>query len=123
VPGDRPPDAVLDLATPGRDNTIFQLGGEFIEAVKGELVVEGKPMLRGVCSFGLAGRAVLKLTCNNQPERLLYLGLRYIAPVFADEVLRAEVWFLESGRAAFRVSCTDRNAVVMDNGLVEYTSP
>jgi MFE-2 hydratase 2 N-terminal domain/MaoC like domain len=120
VPDDRPADAVIDLATPASDNLTFQLGSEFVEAVKTEMMVPDKPMLRGVCSFGLAGRAVLKLTCDNQPARLRYLGLRYIAPVFADETLRTELWFLEPGRAAFRVSSLDRSAVVMNNGLAEF---
>jgi 2-enoyl-CoA hydratase-like protein/MaoC dehydratase-like protein len=120
VPADRPADATVELATPGRDNTTYQLGSEFVEAVKSDLLVSDKPMLRGVCSFGLAGRAVLKLACDNVPARLKHLSLRYIAPVFAEETLRAELWFLEPGRAAFRVSSVDREAVVMDNGVAEF---
>jgi MFE-2 hydratase 2 N-terminal domain/MaoC like domain len=123
VPDDRPADAVIDLATPASDNLTFQLGSEFVEAVKSEMMIPDKPMLRGVCSFGLAGRAVLKLTCDNQPARLRYLGLRYIAPVFADETLRTELWLLEPGRAAFRVSCLDRDTVVMNNGIAEFEAP
>lgn len=123
VPADRPADAIIDLATPAEDNTTYQLGSEFIEAVKEELLVPEKPMLRGVCSFGLAGRAVLKLACDNKPARLKHLGLRYIAPVFAEETLRTELWFLESGKAAFRVSSVERGTVVMDNGTIQYELP
>lgn len=121
MPDDRPADAVIDLSTPTSDNTTYHLGAEFIEAVKSELMTEAKPMLRGVCSFGIAGRAVLKLACNNQPARLRHLGLRYISPVFADETLRTELWFTEPGKAVFRVTCIERNALVMNNGVVEFT--
>lgn len=120
VPADRPADATLELCAPDSSNTEFQLGSDFVEAVKRELLVSDKPMLRGVCSFGLAGRAVLKLACDNQPSRLKHLGLRYIAPVFAEDNLRTELWLLEPGRAAFRVSCIDRDMIVMDNGIVEF---
>lgn len=120
VPEDRPADAKIELATPTSDNTTFQLGSEFVEAVKSELLVSDKPMLRGVCSFGLAGRAVLHLACDNQPARLKQLGLRYIAPVFAEETLLTELWFLEPGRATFRVSSVERGTVVMDNGVAEF---
>jgi hypothetical protein len=122
IPADRPADAVIDLATPTSANTTYHLGAEFIEAVKSELMTESKPMLRGVCSFGIAGRAVLKLACDNQPARLRHMGLRYISPVFADETLRTEVWFLEPGKVAFRVTCIERNALVMNNGIAEFDS-
>ena len=120
VPADRPADAIIDIGTPDSDNRTFQLGSEFVEAVKSELLVSDKPMLRGVCSFGLAGRAVLKLACDNDPARLKHLGLRYIAPVFAEETLHTELWFLESGKAAFRVSSIERETVVIDNGVAEF---
>lgn len=120
MPDDRPADAVIDLSTPTSDNTTYQLGAEFLEAVKSELMTESKPMLRGVCSFGIAGRAILKLTCDNEPGRLRHLGLRYIAPVFADETLRTEVWFTGPGKAVFRVMCIERNTLVMNNGVVEF---
>ncbi|GAB3101985.1 3-alpha,7-alpha,12-alpha-trihydroxy-5-beta-cholest-24-enoyl-CoA hydratase [Aestuariicella hydrocarbonica] len=120
IPDDRPADAVIELSTPTSANTTYHLGEEFLEAVKSELMTESKPMLRGVCSFGIAGRAVLKLTCDNEPGRLRHLGLRYISPVFADETLRTEVWFTEPGKAVFRVSCVERNTLVMNNGVVEF---
>ena len=120
MPDNREADAVIDLATPSSDNTTYQLGAEFIEAVKSELMTASTPMLRGVCSFGIAGRALLKLTCNNQTERLKHLGLSYIAPVFADETLRTEVWFKEPGIALFRVTCLERDCVVMDKGYAEF---
>lgn len=120
VPADRAPDAVLDMPTPGSDNKTYQLGREFLGAVDSRLLDSDKPMLRGVCSFGLAGRAVLKMACENKPTRLKHLGLRYTAPVFAGETLRTELWFLEPGKAAFQVSSIEREVLVMDNGVAEY---
>lgn len=117
---ERSADAVVELSTPLASNTTFQLGSEFVEAVKSELLVAGKPMLRGVCSFGLAGRAVLNLACDNQPARLRHVGLRYIAPVYAEETLRTELWFLSAGKAAFRVTSVERDTIVMDNGTAEF---
>ncbi len=120
VPDNRPADAVIKLSTPTSENTTYQLGPEFVEAVKTELLTSSAPMLRGVCSFGIAGRAVLKLTCDNQPARLRHLGLRYVAPVFCDETLQTEVWFIGPGKAAFRISCLERECLVMTNGLAEF---
>lgn len=121
LPDDRPADRVIEILTPDSGNTTFQLGSEFISAVKNDSGTPQAPMLRGVCSFGLAGRAVLALACNHQPERLQWLGLRYIAPVFADETLRTELWDLGEGEAAFRVSSVERDTIVMSNGLVKFS--
>ena len=120
VPDHREAGAGIEIATPSRDNVTYQLGQEFLAGIKSELLGSSEPMLRGVCSFGLAGRAILKLACDNQPARLHHLGLRYIAPVFAEETLRTEVWFLDEGKAAFRVSSVERETVVMDNGVAEF---
>lgn len=121
VPTDRSPDQQLDLATPGRDNIRYHLGEQFVGALKDTPGAEGKPPLRGVCAFGVAGRALLHMACSNQPDRLLHMGLRYKAPIFADETLRTEIWYdAQPGKAYFRVICIERDAVVMDNGILEF---
>lgn len=121
VPADRDPDQSLDLATPSSDNTRYHLGEQFVGALKNVPGAEGKPPLRGVCAFGVAGRALLHMACANQAARLKHMGLRYKAPIFADETLRTELWFDEvPGKAYFRVICLERDAIVMDNGVLEF---
>jgi hypothetical protein len=121
VPIDRVPDQSLDLATPSSENTRYHLGEQFVGALKNVPGAEGKPPLRGVCAFGVAGRAVLHMACANQAQRLKHMGLRYKAPIFADETLRTELWFDEvPGKAYFRVICVERDAIVMDNGVLEF---
>ncbi|MBR9910853.1 MAG: 3-alpha,7-alpha,12-alpha-trihydroxy-5-beta-cholest-24-enoyl-CoA hydratase [Gammaproteobacteria bacterium] len=121
VPAEREPDQLLDLSTPGRDNTRYHLGEQFVGALKNVPGAEGKPPLRGVCAFGVTGRALIHMACNGQPERLKHMGLRYKAPTFADETLRTELWFDDTpGRAYFRVRCLERDTVVMDNGILEF---
>lgn len=122
VPVERAPDTSIELRTPDRSIDTFHLGKQFLGAVKADPRVGDKPMLRGVCSFGIAGRAVLKLVCDNNPERMKMLGLRYKAPVFAEETLRTEVWFGAPGKAHFRVWCVERNEIVIDNGFVEFVA-
>ncbi|NKI16394.1 3-alpha,7-alpha,12-alpha-trihydroxy-5-beta-cholest-24-enoyl-CoA hydratase [Spongiibacter sp. KMU-166] len=121
VPSDRAPDVTLTLSTPSRDNTRYHLGEQFVGALKNIPGAEGKPPLRGVCAFGVAGRALLNMACGDQAARMKHMGLRYKAPVFADETLRTELWFdTTPGKAYFRVICVEREAVVMDNGLLEF---
>lgn len=120
MPLERKPDRSIDISTPVRNNQTYQLGEEFVESIRKYMVLPDKPMLRGVCSFGLAGRAVLNLACGGEAKRLKHLGLRYIAPIFSDETLRTELWFIGEGKAVFRVSCVERDLVVLDNGVVEF---
>lgn len=122
VPSERQADASLSVSTPSRDNTRYHLGEEFVGALKNVPGAEGKPPLRGVCAFGVAGRALLHMACGDQPQRMKHMGLRYKAPTFAEETLRTELWYDETtpGKAYFRVICVERDTVVMDNGLLEF---
>jgi acyl dehydratase len=121
LPEDRPADRQIDLSTPTDLDPQFRLGDHFVAALTGNAPqLASVALLRGVCAFGLAGRAVLALACGNQPGRLRGLGLRYAGPVLAGETLRTEVWLEPGGRALFRVRALERNAAVVNNGLATY---
>lgn len=117
VPEDRPADAYVELKSPTADNPLFELKVELS-------VAEGSDAtqlpLRGVCSFGLAGRAALHLVCNNQPEKLRYLEVRYAGMLYTGETIGVELWHLETGRAAMRVKALERDQLVLGQCLVEF---
>jgi acyl dehydratase len=68
----------------------------------------------------MAGRAVLKLLCHDDPNRLRVLNLRFAAPMYPGETLRIEVWHQSAGQACFRVLATQRNITILNNGYVEF---
>ena len=76
-----------------------------------------RPILHGLCSYGIAGRAILKALCDNDPRRLRELGVRFSSPVFPGETIRTEIWREGSGRAAFRCLVPERGTVVLNNGF------
>ncbi|PWK91913.1 MaoC/PaaZ C-terminal domain-containing protein [Fulvimonas soli] len=116
---DRPPDAVIELATPAEEGAIFRLPAHFAvaSANAGE---RPQSVLRGLCCFGLAGRAVLKLWCDNRPERLRKLAVRYVGTMCTGETMRVESWTTGPGRAVFRMRSVERDAPVLDHGLVRF---
>jgi hypothetical protein len=125
VPSDRAADIVIDLPTPRDDDAIYKLPDVFAAASQNTLNGSSKEgrkkqsMLRGVCCFGLAGRAVILGMAEGDAQRLRHLCLRYTGPVFTDETLRTELWNIEPNKIAFRVSSVERGTVVMNNGYAE----
>ena len=75
-----------------------------------------KPILHGLCSFGIAGRAVLKLAAGNDPARLAHMQVRFTAPAYPGETIRTEIW-RDGKTVSFRARALERDAVILNNGL------
>jgi hypothetical protein len=120
IPADRAPDVTFDLSTPSREDPVFALSPEFDVTAAIPGMQPGQLMLRGLCSFGLAGRAVLKSVCDNDPKRLKRLAVRYAGPMLTDEIVRAEVWHTGLGAASFRLRAIERDAPVLNHCHVEF---
>jgi len=120
VPGDRAPDLTLDIRTPSNDNPVFKLAVDLDITGSIPNAKPGQLMLRGVGCFGLAGRAVLKLLCGNDPARLKHLLVRYAGPMLTDETMRIDIWRTEPGKASFRLHAVERNVPVLNHCLVEF---
>lgn len=124
IPVDRHPDAHLDLITRPEQAAIYRLSGDFNPLhIDPKISVQGgftKPILHGLCSYGIAGRAILKLLCNNDPNRLRRFDVRFSSPVYPGETLRSEIWREGTGRAAFRVRVVERDVIALNNGYVEF---
>lgn len=75
-----------------------------------------RPILHGLCSFGVVAHALLRALCDYAPARLRAMELRFSAPVFPGETIRTEIW-PEAG--AFRARVVERDVVVIDNGRVD----
>ncbi|MES2320746.1 MAG: 3-alpha,7-alpha,12-alpha-trihydroxy-5-beta-cholest-24-enoyl-CoA hydratase [Pseudomonadota bacterium] len=119
MPAERAPDAVLDLYSAVEADAMFKLSADIVAAAGAP---SGKSMMRGVGCFGTAGRALLALVCDNQPDRLKKLAVRYTGPMFTGEALRVEMWRTVPGRALFRMLALERgNAPVLDNCFVDFS--
>jgi acyl dehydratase len=123
IPGGAP-DHVVDLATAANQALIYRLSGDLNPLhVDPQLAAKAgfpRPILHGLCTFGVAGRAVLAALCDNRPQRLKRLDVRFSAPVFPGETIRTEIWREGDDRAAYRASVIERDTVVLNNGYVEF---
>ncbi|GAA4331180.1 MaoC/PaaZ C-terminal domain-containing protein [Pigmentiphaga soli] len=77
-----------------------------------------RPILHGMCSFGMAGHALLRTLCDYDPARLVSLSARFSAPVYPGETLTIEMW-RESGAVAFRGRVAQRDAIVLNHGQAQ----
>jgi acyl dehydratase len=116
----RAPDAALDIATLPQAALIYRLSGDMnpLHADSKVAAAAGftRPILHGLCSFGIAGRAVLKLACGNDPARLTHMQVRFTAPAYPGETLRTEIW-RDGAQVSFRARVVERDATILSNGL------
>lgn len=124
VPADRPADHSVALTNMPNQALIYRLSGDYnplhsdpeIAAVAGF----DRPILHGLCHYGMAGRALIKTLCGDDPSRLQRLDARFTSPVYPGEPLHVELWNIAAGDASFRVVATERNVIVQDFGRCVY---
>jgi acyl dehydratase len=119
---ERPADDSISLATLPQAALIYRLSGDYnpIHASPAIAVKAGfdRPILHGLCTMGVATRALLQGVCNDQPERLRGVTLRFSSPVYPGETLLTEFWKAEGG-VSFRTTAVDRKVVVLNNGWAD----
>lgn len=129
VPNDRPPDMTMELPSTFNQALIYRLSGDYnplhIDPEVAGLAGFDRPILHGLCHYGMAGRALIKGLCGDDASQLRRLDTRFTSPVFPGEPLRVEIWNIGAGDASFRVVAGDRNAngsnvVVQDFGRCEF---
>jgi acyl dehydratase len=77
-----------------------------------------RPILHGLCSYGIAAFGLLKTWADSEPARMSSLFCRFSAPVFPGETLRVEM-YRQGGGVAFRVRVVERDVVALDHGFAQ----
>ncbi len=78
------------------------------------------PILHGLCTYGVAGRALLRALCANDAARFRRMDCRLSAVVEPGDTLVTDIWREDEGRAAFRTRALERDVVVLNNGRFEF---
>jgi acyl dehydratase len=116
---ERAPDKTIELATLDRAALIYRLSGDYNPVHADPAIARKagfeKPILHGLCSLGIATRAVLRGFCDDEPSRLRALKLRFSAPVYPGETLVTELW-RDGEVVSFRTRVAERDVVVLNNG-------
>jgi acyl dehydratase len=85
-----------------------------------------RPILHGLCTYGMTGRALLHTLCACDPARFRAMSGRFTRPVLPGDTLVVSIWLAQEdgppGRALFQTATQD-GAVVIDRGRVEFLPP
>jgi acyl dehydratase len=115
-------DASIRLPTLPQAGLLYRLSGDYnpIHAAP-EMAREAgfeRPILHGLCTMGIATRALLQACCDDQPELLKSVSLRFSAPVYPGETIVTDFW-RDGNVISFRASVAERALVVLNNGRAE----
>ena len=124
VPAGRNADLHTELPVSLNQALIYRLAGDYNPLhVDPEIARKAgfdRPILHGLGSYGMVGRALTKVLCGDDTARFRRLDVRFTSPVYPGEPLRLDIWNVGPGDAAFRLVATSRNVVVEDFGRFEF---
>ena len=119
---DRAPDHVVDLPTLPQAALLYRLNGDDNPLHAEPDIATGagfeRPILHGLCTFGVAGHALMKTVCGYDPRRVHSLKARFSAPVYPGETIRTEMWQEDARQVAYRCSVVERGVAVITGGLL-----
>lgn len=116
---ERAPDAVCDM--PGRDDQamVYALCGDRNPLHRDPEFARkagfDRPILHGLCSYGIACHAVLKTMLDYDQTRIRNFDVRFSAPVYPGETQTVEMW-QDGDVISFRVRIKERDVVSINNG-------
>jgi len=120
----REPDTTFAAPTSPQQAMIYRLSGDYNPLHVDPLVATGsgfdRPILHGLCTFGIATRAIVSLACGGQGEALRSVSGRFTSFVFPGDTIVTEIWHTGAGKAVFRCRTAERGTVVIDNGTAEF---
>jgi acyl dehydratase len=120
APADRPPDHVVTLPTNPDQALLYRLNGDrnplHSDPAFAARAGFPRPILHGLCTYAIAGRALLRAVCEGDPGRLRSIAGRFSAPVFPGESLTTHVWDPDPTGAARFVTLGPDGRVVLSAG-------
>lgn len=118
-PPERAPDMVHVSETRRDQALLYRLNGDRnpLHADPGFAKRAGfpEPILHGLCSYGIACRAVLASVCEYDPARIRQFDVRFSSPVFPGDTIHTDIW-VDGETVSYHCRVAERDAIVLSNG-------
>ena len=119
---ERAADHCVDLPTLPNMALLYRLNGDWNPLHADPDVAHkagfGRPILHGLATWGIAGRAIMQAVCDFDGSRIASIFGRFTAPAYPGETFRTEIW-VDGPLVSFRVRALERDVIVINNGRVE----
>lgn len=116
-----PPDHAVELKTRPGQALLYRLNGDLnpLHSDPQVAVKAGfdRPILHGLCTFGVVCHAVLRCLTQYTPEHLHTIRMTFSQPVYPGETIFTEIW--NDGR--FRARVVERDVMVISDGHAEIS--
>jgi acyl dehydratase len=114
---ERAPDLVRDVQTSGNQALLYRLSGDrnphHALPVAARAGGFERPLLHGLCTYGMACRSILRSFCDFDPACLAAFDARFAAPVYPGDALRFEMW-QNNNEVLLRGRCLERENTVIE---------
>lgn len=119
---DRKPDHEVTYATRPEQALIYRLSGDrnplHSDPAFAARAGFDRPILHGLCTYGVTGRALLHAMAGSDPGRFASMSGRFSSPVVPGESLTVSIW-ADGATALFRTTKED-GTVVIDRGRASF---
>ena len=116
------PDISHEISTKPDQALIFRLSGDFnpLHSDPSFAKIAGfpRPILHGLCTYGVACRSVVASICDNDVKQLRRFDCRFSSPVFPGETIVTEMW-QKNNIINFQSKVKERDKIVLKNGECE----
>ncbi|KAJ3116024.1 hypothetical protein HDU96_010562 [Phlyctochytrium bullatum] len=123
-PPARPADKIIREKTTDDQAALYRLSGDYnplhIDPSMAAIGNFDKPILHGLCTFGIAGKHILNAYGGGNPASFKSIKVRFAKHVFPGETIETHMW-REGAKVIFQVKVVERNEIAISNAAVELT--
>jgi len=119
---DRAPDRQVQIKVSPRAALIYRLSAD-MNPLHADPEVAGKagfkqPILHGLCTYGMAARAIVQAWAGGDANRLVQLDVRFSSPVYPGETLAFDMW-QEGDEIRYTARSVERNIQTLNCGVAK----